>query len=63
MMESPPARRSLGQVHSTLKIIMQHVGVGWMNSEDELDDHSIAKMGGEPGPTGRANLFRVENNI
>jgi hypothetical protein len=26
-------------------------------SENDFDDHSEAKMGGEPGPTGRANLF------
>jgi hypothetical protein len=26
-------------------------------SEDNFDDYSEAKMGGEPGPTGRANLF------
>jgi hypothetical protein len=26
-------------------------------SEDDFDNHSEAKMGGEPGLTGRANLF------
>jgi hypothetical protein len=32
-----------------------HVGE---DLEDEIDDHCCAaKMGGEPGPTGRANLF------
>jgi hypothetical protein len=31
--------------------------VEWRMGEDDSDDHSEAKMGGEPGPTGRANLF------
>ena len=29
----------------------------WEIGKDDFDDHSEAKMGGEPGPTGRANLF------
>jgi hypothetical protein len=30
---------------------------------DETDDHCCAaKMGGEPGPTGRANLFDMKSN-
>ena len=29
----------------------------WEIGEDDFNDHSKAKMGGEPCPTGRANLF------
>ena len=29
----------------------------WEIGEDDFDDHSEAKMGGEPRPTGRANFF------
>ena len=32
------------------------------DGEDDFDDHSEAKMGGEPRPTGRANLFDTRNN-
>lgn len=31
--------------------------VDWETGEDDSDDHSEAEMGGEPRPTGRANLF------
>ena len=31
--------------------------VDWETGEDDSDDHNEAEMGGEPGPTGRANLF------
>jgi hypothetical protein len=35
----------------------------WEELEDENDDHCCAaKMGGEPGPTGRAILFDTRNN-
>ena len=30
--------------------------------EDEFDDHFAAEMGGEPGSTGRANLFGEKNH-
>ena len=29
----------------------------WEIGEDDFDDHIEEKMGGEPCPTGRANLF------
>ena len=32
-------------------------------SEDDSDDHNRAKIGGEPGPTGRANLFDTRKTI
>jgi hypothetical protein len=41
--------------------IMRHV-VLLENGEDESDDHGMAEMGGEPGPTGRANLFGEKNH-
>jgi hypothetical protein len=35
--------------------IMRHA-VLLENGEDESDDHDMAEMGGEPGPTGRASF-------
>jgi hypothetical protein len=48
-----------GQLH--VGDIMQHA-VLLENGEDESDDHGMAKMGGEPSPTGRANLFGEKNH-
>jgi hypothetical protein len=52
---------SSGRLH-----IEEHLAaccVGWGNGEDEDDHHCTTEMGGEPGPTARAILFREKIRI
>ncbi|WVZ54834.1 hypothetical protein U9M48_005578 [Paspalum notatum var. saurae] len=59
--EGPPARRPfIGRLHTKY----HHATLCLLETdEDDFVDHCAAKMGGEPDPTGCANLYERKKNI